>query len=457
MRSANPRNLFLSAALLLLLAACQLIDPQQQAICQRLIGAYLDSGDRVTLLSARAWQNPGGAAVELRLDYRITPPAAAARDHWLRCRFAGGTWDPGRLDLVAVARDQGDAPLGVWLTPMDLAVLKIWMQVTRSRPLVIAAPLASIGAAKKALLYAGQTLLNALVVCAVYMLLAAGYALIYSLLERINLAFGHLTLVAGYGGVLGLLFALTGAGLALPLALVIMFAAAMALGGLLTGVLARQIMLPVARRPSQVSLIVTLGLAFALQEFLRLSLGGRDLWLPPLLPGGFLLLEAGAWSLSLSFAQLLVSGVTFFALSLLLWLYQRRPMGLVLRGCADDPLAASLLGVSFSRVVRQAFVLSGLLAGLAGALVVFYYGNIGFTGGSLLGFKALTAAILGGIGSLPGALAGGVIIGLTETVWSAYLPGEHRDIAVFSLLILVLIYRPQGLFGKGQDPLLGGP
>ncbi|MGO1119160.1 branched-chain amino acid ABC transporter permease [Rhodovibrionaceae bacterium A322] len=451
---------------LLFLSGCQSLDPQQQQICERLIPALAVERGTPLILSVAGEKESGRDSWLLRLDYRLSKAGGGVpRDYWLLCRFAGGAQSSGRLDLIAVAHGQkaqqvgqsaqtdGARAQGAWLGSMDLAMLKVWLQITLSRQLGTAEAHSSAIETAKAILYGYQTLFNALVVCCLYMLLAAGYSLIYGLMERINLAFGQLTLVAGYGGLLGLVFALTSVGLPLYLALFAMLLTALGVGALLSDVLARHVMARVAKAPSQISLIVTLGLAFVFQEFLRLTQGGRDLWLPPILPGGVKLVDAGPWSLTLSYGQMLVVSSTFLAVLALLWLYRRSATGLMLRACADDPGAASLSGVSYAKVLRQAFLLSGALAGLAGALVVFYYGTIGFTGGALLGFKALTAAILGGIGSLPGALVGGMLIGLVETFWSAYLPGEHRDIAVFSLLILILVFRPQGLMGQTSDPL----
>src|SRR5690606_41433115 len=118
---------------------------------------------------------------------------------------------------------------------------------------------------------------------------------------------------------------------------------------------------------------------------------------------------------------------------------------------ADGRRAAALVGVDVDRTIGAAFALGGLFAGLGGLVVTLYYGGVGFHAGALIGFKALAAAVVGGIGSLPGALLGGVLIGLLETFWSAYLSVAYKDIAVFGLLTLTLVFRPDGLLGRPRD------
>jgi branched-chain amino acid transport system permease protein len=124
------------------------------------------------------------------------------------------------------------------------------------------------------------------------------------------------------------------------------------------------------------------------------------------------------------------------------------PLGRAQRACEQDMTMAALLGIDVDRTISWTFVLGAGLAAVAGLMVTLYYGVIDFFIGFLAGIKAFTAAVLGGIGSLPGAMLGGFIIGLIEAFWSGYFPSEYKDVAVFGVLILVLIFRPTGLLGK---------
>ena len=130
-----------------------------------------------------------------------------------------------------------------------------------------------------------------------------------------------------------------------------------------------------------------------------------------------------------------------------LWLLARSRFGRQWRAFADDPVTATLFGVDARALMGATFVLAGLLAGLAGWVIAVYYGNISFSMGGMLGLKALVAAVVGGIGSVPGAFLGGVLVALIEATWSAYFDIVQRDIVMYSLLIVVFVLRPGGLLG----------
>jgi len=132
------------------------------------------------------------------------------------------------------------------------------------------------------------------------------------------------------------------------------------------------------------------------------------------------------------------------------WLIARTSLGRRQRACEQDMKMAALLGVDVDRTISLTFVLGAALAAVAGMLFLMYYGIIDFFIGFLAGIKAFTAAVLGGIGSLPGAMLGGLLIGLIETFWSAYFSIEYKDVAAFSILIVVLIFLPTGILGRPE-------
>ncbi|MGL4240995.1 MAG: ABC transporter permease subunit, partial [Beijerinckiaceae bacterium] len=215
---------------------------------------------------------------------------------------------------------------------------------------------------------------------------------------------------------------------------------------------ARQVVAPLAFSGGQPLLVATAGLSAALMEYVRLGQGSGPRWFPPQLGTPIILAQSG------DFVVTVTQGAVAFALlalAAILWLaaaMQRTAYGRQWRATSQEPIAAALMGIDTRAVLVKAVIMSGLLAGLAGFIITMHYGGIGFSGGLGIGLKALIAAILGGIGSIGGAVAGAVILGLVEAAWAATLPIHLREAAVFSLLVGLLMFRPGGLFGySGRD------
>lgn len=297
------------------------------------------------------------------------------------------------------------------------------------------------------LLYFLQQCLNALQVSSFYGLLAVAYVLIYGITNRINLAFGALAMWGGYLVVAGVmvLFALTplGFGASALLALAYALGATALLGWLLQ----RGVIAPLLGRPSLAMLIVTIGLAIVLEELMRLSQGSRERWMPPLLNEALLVLPSETFVLQLTVMRALILLIAV-ALGLLVFIARHR-FGRAWRACAQDPQMAALCGIDVSATLALSFVIATGYAAAAGAIIAFYYGNVSFYMGTVLGLKALLAAVVGGLSSIGGALVGGLILGCLESFWSAYFPAEFRDPFVLGVLILLMILRPQGLFTPG--------
>jgi branched-chain amino acid transport system permease protein len=199
-------------------------------------------------------------------------------------------------------------------------------------------------------------------------------------------------------------------------------------------------------------LITAIGMSIVLQNFIQVSQGARVKPLQPVVTGGYELFVENGFEVNLSNIQILVV-VTTFVLMMVFWLIiTRTALGRAQRACEQDRLMASLSGVNVDRTISLTFVLGAALAAVAGLLYLLYYGVIDFYIGFVAGIKAFTAAVFGGIGSLPGAMLGGLIIGLIETFWSAYAPSgpEYKDVAAFSMLAIVLIFFPTGLLGRPE-------
>ena len=154
--------------------------------------------------------------------------------------------------------------------------------------------------------------------------------------------------------------------------------------------------------------------------------------------------------MQLSYLQIVIILLTIALMAAFSLLIARTSMGRAQRACEQDMKMAALVGIDVDRTISMTFVIGAALAAVAGMMVTLYYGVIDFYIGFLAGIKAFTAAVLGGIGSLPGAMLGGVLIGLIEVFWSAYFTIEYKDVAAFSILVLVLIFRPTGLLGRPE-------
>lgn len=421
-------------------AACDEIDIEQARDCENLVAAFAEPGPFEVV--GRESDPSADNAVIIRFRSR-----GRTEERWISCRFGGEGFELGRRALLGVSTDRDGA-----LSDIQLELLKrFWLAQVAAEPATGAAP-PERGPALH-LLYFLQQLVNALVVCCVYGLLAVAYTLVYGIIGRINLAFGELATIGAFAALLGVALFAVAAGMVLPLALLAALILAMAVSALYGWITERIVFRPLRNSESQAPLIATIGLAVFLQEYLRLAQGSRDRWLQPVFGEPHLIAAVEGFPVFITTAQVLI-----VALAAGLYLLHRRAIepggfGLAWRACAQDATMAALCGIDVGRTVALSFVLAGAYAAAAGFVVTLYYGGVSFHMGALLGFKALTAAIVGGIGSVPGAFLGGILIGLLETFWSAYLTIAYKDVAIFGVLALILVFRPDGLLGRA-DPMI---
>ena len=370
-------------------------------------------------------------------------PGGPSRGRFLECRFAGGNRaSPDRGALLGVSTESGQ------IGELRLQLLKrFWLEAEGAAADPEPVPGASMSPQLPRPLAVGlQHALFALPPIAIYALLAAAYSLVYGLVGRINLAFGELAAVSGYAAFLG--FAVTGPEVAAALLLALVFAL---VAGLAYGVTSgRFVFAPLMGQTGQRVLIGTIGLAIVLQEGLRLAQGSRLKWVQPLLNAPHAVARAGDFVVTVTPIALGAAALCLGAALGLLALMRWSRFGRAWRACADDALAAELFGIDRGRVLLRTFALASLLAGLAGYVMTVYYGTVGYAGGIVLGLKALLAAVAGGIGSVPGAFLGGLLLGGAEALWSALFPIELRELAIFSLLAVLMVIRPSGLFGFSE-------
>lgn len=293
-----------------------------------------------------------------------------------------------------------------------------------------------------------QQTLNALQVSAFYALVAVAYVLFHGMTGRFNLAFGALAMWAGYlmvGGLSGLLWHS-----ALPIGVLIVAVGALAVlsTGLTGAIVGRLVARPLLRQPPLAMLVATIGTAIVLEEAMRLAAGSRELWVSPLLGRPLVIIDAPGFPIQLTVMQVAVFGLCVALALALVWLIDRRPFGRLWRACAQDLRMAELLGVDAGRVFAATMLLSSAYAGAAGALIGVYYGSASFYMGFMIGTKALFVAILGGLDSVRSAFAGALMLGIFESFWSGWFPGDFRDVAAFVVLTCLLVLRPAGLFSS---------
>ena len=293
-----------------------------------------------------------------------------------------------------------------------------------------------------------QQLINGLTLGMIYGLIAIGYTMVYGIIGMINFAHGEIFMIGAFiAFITFVVLGLVGIGW-VPLALLIVLLATMLLTSVYGWALERVAYRPLRHSPRLAALITAIGMSIFLQNYVQLLQGARVKPLQPVITGGMRFLEGGEFAVMFSFLQMLIIFVTLGLMAGFTLIIHRTALGRAQRACQQDLGMASLVGIDVDRTIALTFVLGATLASVAGLMFLLNYGVIDFYIGFLAGIKAFTAAVLGGIGSVPGAMLGGLLIGLIEAFWSAYFSVEYKDVAVFAILILVLIFRPTGLLGR---------
>ena len=306
-----------------------------------------------------------------------------------------------------------------------------------------------------------QVLLDGIILGFMYALIALGYTMVYGVLEFINFAHSEIFIVGAFVGV-EILLALKAAGFleSLPwvVVLLLILIAGMVVSGTLAVVVERVAYRPLRNAPRLIPLISAIGVSFFLQDAIRLF---ESLW-----NNAFNLVYPTLDALNHRFEITetldvpVKSLVVIVAALLMLWglhtLVRRTRVGKAIRAVAEDQAAASLMGINVNRMISVTFLIGGAMGGAAGVLFGIQYGLVNPYTGFIPGLKAFTAAVLGGIGNIPGAMLGGLVLGLLEAFAASYLSlltggafgAEYKDIFAFSVLILILIFRPKGLLGE---------
>ncbi|MCE3257896.1 branched-chain amino acid transport system permease protein [Nitrobacter vulgaris] len=298
--------------------------------------------------------------------------------------------------------------------------------------------------------YFAQQLINGVVLGSIYGLIAIGYTMVYGIVGMINFAHGDIFMIGGFIAMITFLILISLGLSAVPLILLVMLLVSMAVTAVYGWVVERLAYRPLRQSFRLAPLLSAIGMSFVLFNFSQVSQGAQAKPIPPLITGGYTLHDSGNFAVQLSNVQIVVVVTTIVLLAIFSFIVSRTRFGRDMRACEQDQTMAALLGVNVDRTISMTFVIGAALAAVAGMMYLLYYGLVDFFMGFVAGIKAFTAAVLGGIGSLPGAMLGGLAIGLIETFWSAYFSIEYKDVAAFSILIVVLIFRPTGLLGRPE-------
>ena len=292
-----------------------------------------------------------------------------------------------------------------------------------------------------------QQTINGVTLGSIYGLIAIGYTMVYGIIGMINFAHGDIFMIGAFVALISfVIFGLTGA--ALPIILLLVLLISMLFTACYGWTVEKLAYKPLRGSFRLAPLISALGMSIVLQNFVQISQGARAKVYHSTLDGRLEFFKDSDFVVIVSYMQIFMVLLTIGLMIMFTYLITKTDLGRAQRACEQDKTMASLLGINVDRTISLTFIMGSTLASVAGMMFVMYYSVIDFRIGFLAGVKAFTAAVLGGIGSIPGAMLGGLLLGLIETMWSGYVSVEYKDVAAFSVLIIVLIFFPTGFLGK---------
>lgn len=292
-----------------------------------------------------------------------------------------------------------------------------------------------------------QQLINGLTLGAVYGLIAIGYTMVYGIIGMINFAHGEVYMVSAYLCAIGLaLLAYFGIH-SFPLLIFGTLVFTIIVTGVYGWAIERIAYRPLRNSTRLAPLISAIGMSLILQNYVQLSQGPNQQGIPTLMHG-VLRITVGDGVVQITWTKIFILLAAFVGMVVLSWIINHTQLGRVCRATQQDRRMAAILGINTDRVISLVFMIGAAMAGLAGVLVTMNYGTFDFYIGFIIGIKAFTAAVLGGIGSLPGAMLGGLLLGVAEAQFSGLVNSDYKDVFSFALLVAILIFRPQGLLGR---------
>jgi branched-chain amino acid transport system permease protein len=298
-----------------------------------------------------------------------------------------------------------------------------------------------------------QQLINGVTLGSIYGLIAIGYTMVFGIIGMVNFAHGDVFMVSTFIALIAFLALTTLLGIpSIFLALLLVMIIAMVMTSVWSWAIERIAYRPLRGSFRLAPLISAIGMSIFLMNFVQVAQGPRNKPLPPMLNEVIYLMgEPGAANaVTIAWRQIIIIAATAILLAIFWYVVQKTSLGRAQRAVEQDRKMAALLGVDVDRTVSITFVIGAMLAAVAGTLYLLQYGVVRFDDGFIPGVKAFTAAVLGGIGSIPGAVLGGLLIGLIEVMWAAYVSSDYKNVAAFSVLVVVLIFMPSGLLGRPE-------
>ena len=281
-----------------------------------------------------------------------------------------------------------------------------------------------------------QQLVNGLILGSVYALLALGYTMVYGIIKLINFAHGDIYMMGAFMGY----FLINSLKLNFFLALIVAM-----IGTAILGVVIEFLAYRPLRNSTRIAALITaIGVSFLLEYLMVYFVGASTLPFPQVIPT----VRFNLGPITVSNIQLMILGISIFLMLALQFIVQKTKMGKAMRAVSVDSDAAQLMGINVNRTISFTFALGSALAGAAGVLIALYYNSLEPLMGMTPGIKSFVAAVLGGIGIIPGAALGGFVIGLLETFATAFGMSDFRDAIVYGILIIILLIRPAGILGK---------
>lgn len=287
-------------------------------------------------------------------------------------------------------------------------------------------------------------LVNGLTIGGIYALIALGYTMVYGILLMINFAHGEIFMVGAYAGFLVIFYLSEFSQTNLVSTLLVAFATAMIASALLGALVERIAYRPLRSASRLAPLISAIGTSIFIQNAVMILSGAKMMVYPDIFPMG----QFNLGFLRISYIRTFIIVTSIFLMIALYLFVQKSKTGKAMRAVAEDKETASLMGININKIIVTTFVLGSTLAGAGGLMVGMYYTQINHMMGFVPGIKAFTAAVLGGIGSIPGAMLGGFFLGIAEVLAVQLMPAVYKDVVAFSFLVLILIFRPRGILGE---------